>query len=205
MCVVAKGPKRESRAARRQRLQEADLWYGKNGFLELVKRLKAEKGYTSNDKAYRDGACAHLWPDADAPAPSKEHRAFTPPSPDAGSLGVFPDGTEDRRKRKRDPDDLDPADFAGKPATTVYDDVLWAYNHLYVQDADRTCDPPSIGAVIWYRYANKNKPAMEKFLQDIVAKLLPSRSELEVKHKHRDDGRDLRDRVASILERVGSN
>lgn len=67
--------------------------------------------------------------------------------------------------------------------------VDWVFNHLGIEPNDLKPDePPSMGALVMLIWANSNK---DEFFLNIWSKTIPSKAQIEMQEKLRDDGRVL--------------
>lgn len=76
--------------------------------------------------------------------------------------------------------------FEGKPAETLVESLRWAARHAMVEDVEAG-DANSAAALCFLGLARTDQAAFASLL----AKLLPSRSELDARPLFEDDGRDL--------------
>lgn len=78
--------------------------------------------------------------------------------------------------------------LAAKKASTIVC-IDWVFNRLGVDPRTlETSDPPSMGALSLLVWANANR---DSFFTTIWAKTIPSKSQIEMQEKLRDDGRAL--------------
>ena len=73
--------------------------------------------------------------------------------------------------------------------------IEWALEHLDDKKVKGVGHAPCPGAWSLLEWGRDNK---KEFMGGFVAKLIPSRSQLEMAERIRDDGRDLSDRISEI-------
>ena len=159
--------------------------------VETVKKPgKAELGEA---KAWEKGRTAARKAGTAMPKPSAKAKPRGPKVPPAAA-GAGRDRTPGRWPMVR------PSDFAGKPGSTLKKDVEWVYQMLAfeVDDLDPK-DAPSPGAWNLLRRTKGDGGNQNYFFKDLVAKLLPSRTTLEMEERRRDDGSPVDDTIAKAI------
>lgn len=92
---------------------------------------------------------------------------------------------------------LKAADFEEKDHVSFLEQVEWVFDHIEISDV-KPKDAPSAGAWGWLQLVRNNPAVKQGFYNQIVAKLIPSKAQMEMENRFRDDGR----KIIALIERV---
>lgn len=92
--------------------------------------------------------------------------------------------------------------FANKKPCSMLDNVMWALDHLALQGV-RPEDAPSCGAWALLVNIRDDSTLRNKFLTEVIGRLLPSKQQIETANNLQDDGRRQLTFIENLLAEAG--
>ena len=94
--------------------------------------------------------------------------------------------------------------FSSTGKTSARKIVEWIFNNIGIEDV-KPEDAPSSGAWCYMQSLRSSPTLLQDFYRNVWTKMLPSKSEIEAREKHDDDGRELVEFIDRIKRCGGRN